>query len=412
MRKKTVLFCVFLWLGIFILAGCSRKQIPSVTREEIFTFQVGRLEDQIAVYNLEGDRGIRRTNLTMQDGLFYISDGNGEKIVRYNSYGDPLFMIYNEETNPLPMTLPTLEQMPPGEVITRWAFTYPLQNPGKITVDSRKHIYVEDMLPDQRHGIDPESKALLNNVILHFDRNGVFMGYLGREGIGGSPFPKIEGLYISIEDELAVVCRLPTGWNIYWFDADGMSLYLVKIRDENIPLPPNRQVIVSLDTIVAAPDARKLYIKADYYRDTYDASTNTRSGNEPDSSIIWVMLVEDGSYQKTIEVPFFESTVTENKHKLNVKMFYSLLGVIRNERIFLQFPVENGYSLLILNPEDREQRQGFIQVQNDELQFNTFALSDEGILSALLVGDWDIKLVWWRTDKFIGHQLSPQSSSS
>lgn len=386
--------------GLLVLGGCSREQIPSVSREDIAVFEIGRLEDQIALYNLEGDQGIRRTNFTMRDGLFYISDGPGEKVVRYNSYGNPLFMIYNDETNPLPLTLRTIEQMPQGDVITRWAFTYPLQNPGKITVDSRKHIYVEDRLPDERHGFDVENRALLDGVILHFDADGRFVEYLGQEGIGGSPFPKIEGLYTSIQDEVAVVCRLPSGWNIYWFDSAGVFLYLIKIRDENIPIPPDRdKVFVSLDMIAAAPDARKLYIKVDYYRHTYNESTNTRSGNDPDSSLIWVMSVVDGSYQKTIEVPFFETTFMENNRKTTVKMFYSMLGVIKNERIFLQFPVENGYSLLILTPE--EQRQGFIQVFEDELQFNTFNLSDEGILSALLVGIWDIKLVWWRTDKFI-----------
>ncbi|MDR0569518.1 MAG: hypothetical protein LBG87_09985 [Spirochaetaceae bacterium] len=389
-------------LGLFILFGCSKEAIPAVTREELFTFQVGRLEDQIAVYNLEGDLGIRRTNLAMRDGLFYISDGPGAKIVRYNSYGNPLFMVYNEETNPLPMTLRTVDKMPEGEVVTRWAFTYPLQNPGKLTVDSRKHIYAEDRLPEERHSFDPENRAVLNNAVLHFDADGNFIEYLGREGIGGSPFPKIEGLYTSANDELAVVCRLPTGWNVYWFDPDGMALYLVEIRQDTIPIAPGKEkVFASLDTIIAAPDARKLYIKTDYYRDTYDASTNTRSGNEPDSSVIWVMQVEDGSYQKTIDVPFFESTFIENSLKITGKMFYSLLGVIKNERIFLQFPVENGYSLLILTPETREQRQGFIQVRNEELLFNAFALSPEGILSALLAGNWDVKLVWWRTDKFI-----------
>lgn len=389
-------------LSILALVGCSRESVPSVTREELFTFQIGRLEDQIAVYNLEGDQGVRKTNLTMRDGLFYISDGTGGKIVRYNSYGNPLFMIYNEETNPRPMTLQTLDTMPEGEVITRWAFTYPLQNPGKIIVDSRKHIYVEDRLPDERHSFDPESKALLNNVVLHFDADGDFVEYLGREGIGGSPFPKIEGIYTSIKDELAVVCRLPIGWNVYWFDADGMALYLVEIRQDTIPMLPNRdRIFASLDTIAVASDARRLYIKVDYYQGTYDASTNTRSGNEPDSSLLWVMRVEDGTYQKNIEIPFFESSFMENNLKITSKMFYSLLGVIKGERIFLQFPVENGYSILILSPETREQQQGFIPIQNDELQFNAFSLSPEGILSALLVGNWNIKLVWWRTDKFI-----------
>jgi hypothetical protein len=312
-------------------------------------------------------------------------------------------MIYNDQTNPLPLTLLPLKD---GEIVTRWAFTYPLKAPGKITVDSRKHLYVEDQLPDEGRRFDPESKALLNKVILHFDEYGRFVQYLGQEGIGGSPFPKIEGLYTSVQDELAVVCRLPTGWNIYWFDADGMSLYVVKLQNTALPIPPDRDmVLVSLDAIAAAPDERKLYLKVDYYRDTYDASTNTRSGSEPDSSVIWVMRVEDGSYEGTIEVPFFESTLIESGHKTPVKLFYSLLGVIRKERVFLYVPVEAGYAILILalgSTANGEQHRGFIQVDPDELQFNAFDLAEDGILSGLLADTWDIKLVWWRTDKLIG----------
>jgi uncharacterized protein YcfL len=402
MKKSNTIIGIGILLSLFVLPGCSREASSPVAREDLFTFQIGRLEDQIAVYNLDGDLGIRKTNLAMRDGLFYISDGTGEKVVRYNSYGNPLFMIYNNETNPAPMTLRTLDKMPEGEVVTRWAFTYPLRNPGKIIVNSRKHIYVEDQLPGELYGFDSENKALLNNVVLHFDADGDFVEYLGREGVGGSPFPKIEGLYTSINDELAVVCRLSTGWDVYWFDAQGISLYRIEIRRDTIPIPANRnKTFAALDAIAAAPDARKLYVKTDYYRDTYDESTNTRSGNEPDSSLIWVMRVEDGGYEKTIEVPFFESVVTENSHKTSVRMFYSLLGVIKEERIFLMFPVENGYSLLIITPETREQRQGFIQVRNEELLFNAFTLSPEGILAGLLVNNWEIKLVWWRTDAFI-----------
>ncbi|MDR1029536.1 MAG: hypothetical protein LBL76_01535 [Treponema sp.] len=386
-----------------LAGGCTQESFPSITRENLFLLEIGRLEDQVALYNLEGDQGIRKTELTMRDGLFYISDGNGEKITRYNSYGDLLFMIYNDKTNPLPLTLPPLEK---GEIVTRWAFTYPLQDPGKITVDSRKHLYVEDQLPDEAQRFDPETKALLNKVILHFDEYGRFVQYLGQEGIGGSPFPKIEGLYTSVQDELAVVCRLPTGWNIYWFDSDGMSRYVVKLQDTALPIPPDRDMVfVSLDAIAVAPDERKLYLKTDYYRDTYDESTNTRSGNEPDSSVIWVMRVEDGSYERTIEVPFFESTLTESGRKTPVKLFYSLMGVIRKERVFLYVPVEAGYAILILATDSAtngEQRRGFIQVDPEELQFNAFALAEDGILSGLLADHWDIKLVWWRTDKLLG----------
>ncbi|MHB9291002.1 hypothetical protein Holit_00072 [Hollandina sp. SP2] len=387
-----------------LLAGaCTQEPFPSITRENLFTLEIGRMEDQIALYNLEGDQGIRRTELAMREGLFYISDGNGEKIVRYNSYGDLLFMIYNDQTNPLPLTLLPLKE---SEIVTRWALTYPLQDPGKITVDSRKHLYVEDLLPSEGHRFDPESKSILNKVILHFDEYGRFVQYLGQEGIGGSPFPKIEGLYTSVQDELAVVCRLPTGWNIYWFDADGISLYVVKLQNTALPIPPDRDIVfVSLDAIAVAPDERKVYLKVDYYRDIYDESTNTRAGSEPDSSMIWVMRVEDGFYEGTIEVPFFESTLIESGRKTPVKLFYALLGVIRKERVFLYVPVEAGYAILILavgSTANGEQHRGFIQVDPDELQFNAFDLAEDGILSGLLVDNWNIKLVWWRTDKLIG----------
>jgi hypothetical protein len=383
------------------LGGCSGEKIPSITRRDLFTINIGRQEDQIDLFNLEGERSKRRTDLAMRDGLLYISNGNGGKIVRYNSYGDLLFMIYNEEQNPPPLAL----RRGNGEhgIVTRWAFSYPLREPGIIAVDSRKHIYVEDRFPQEQNVFDTENKAVLDRMVLHFDIDGRFIKSLGQEGVGGTPFPHITGIYTSVNDELAVICRLPTGWNIYWFDALGTLLYLIRLNNDAVPIPPDRDLVIPfMNGLCVSPDERQLYLKVDYYRDTYDESTNTRSGNAPDSSVIWVMNVENGAYTKTIEVPFYESTVTENNRKISENMFYSMLGVIKNHKVFLYFPMEGGYSILILSSESQEQRRGFIRVNNEELQYNTFNLSVEGILSALLATDWEVRMVWWRTDELIG----------
>jgi hypothetical protein len=359
------------------------------------------MEDQIALYDLQGDGGTRGADFAMRDGLFYISDGNSGKITRYNSYGDLLFMIYSEETNPEPLTLKT--NVEDSAQVTRWAFSYPLRAPGRIAVDSRKHIYVEDSLPYERYSYDTENKALLDSIILHFDADGRFIEYLGQEGIGGSPFPRIAGLYTSLRDEIAVVCRMPSGWNVYWYSSSGRLLYLVQLKSSAVPVPPDwPKVFSSVDSIMAAPDGRKLFIKVDYYRDTFDESTNTRTGTEPDSSVIWIYNVENESYTRSTEVPFFENSFSEQGRTINSRMLYSMLGVIRDERVFLYFPVEDGYSILFFDTNSFEQRRGYIKVENSELQFNDFHLSAEGILSALLVDEWQVKLVWWRTDKFIG----------
>ena len=384
--------------------GCSHdNQITMAEREDLFTLDIGKLEDQIALFDLEGDGGIQRADITMSNGLFYISDGNGGKILRYNSYGDLLFMIYNEETNPPPLSLKPLAE---GNLVTRWAVSYPLLEPGLISVDSRKHIYVRDRLPYERHSLDTENNALLDSIILHFDADGRFVEYLGREGIGGSPFPKVEGLFTTLRDDLAVVCRHPEGWNIYWYNSEGTFLFVVQLKNDAIPIPLDREgVIPSLDMISVGPEGRKLFVKIDYYRNTYDESTNIRIGIEPDSSVIWIMDAESGLWEKYLEVPFFESTVTEQNRQITSKMPYSLLGVTRNNKLFFMFPVEEGYSILVLSSESGaqgDQQRGFMKVKNDELQFNAFDLSPDGIISGLLADEWEVKLVWWRTDKFLG----------
>jgi hypothetical protein len=397
MKLLPRLFCT----SLIFLGGCSSREVVSVAREDHFTLDIGRLEDQIDLYNLEGGgRSNRKTSLAMRDGLFYIADSNGGKVAHYTSYGDLLFMIYNEETNPPPLTLRT--DVENDRVGTRGAFPYPLREPGNIAVDTRKHIYVEDRLPYERRNFDAENRILEDSIVLHFDSNGRFVEYLGKEGIGGSPFPKIERISVSMQDELVVICRMPTGWNIYWYDVEGTLLYFLPLKNEITPIPPDRMpVFPSIDTIAASPDSRKLFIKVDYYRETFDESTNTKLGPEPDSSVIWLMNVEDGTYTGTIEVPFFENTVTENNRRVTERILYSLLGVVKNDRVFLTFPVEGGYSIMILSTDSHEQRRGFIQVKDEELQYNAFNISAEGILSALLATDFNAKLVWWRIDKFL-----------
>ncbi|MDR2375096.1 MAG: hypothetical protein LBD96_01505 [Treponema sp.] len=420
---KPVVFVVLFCLS---LGACSRSGLSSVVREDLFSLEIGRLEDQLALYGLEGDWGLSRVGLAMREGLFYISDRNGGKVVRYNSYGDLLFMIYNDESNNAPLSLKTNK----GEdsIVTRWAFTYPLREPGQIAVDSRKHIYVEDRLPVERYYYDAGTRALLDCVVLHFDQDGRFVEYLGQEGVGGTPFSRIAGIYTTVQDEIVVVCRQTTGWVVYWYASGIRSPLVINLKNNDIPAPLDwPDVSASVDAIMAAPDSRELYLKVDYYRDIYDDSTDTRVGTEPDSSLIWVMDLETGSYVDCLEVPFLEQTAFVNGRRETLWMLYSMMGIARGGRVFLSFPVDEGYSILILrrngenslaeNPSSSgagvppvtavepsaslEQSRGLINVDREELYLNSFDLSEDGIISAILVSDYEAKLVWWRTDRIL-----------
>jgi hypothetical protein len=396
--KRRISFCLFISLIFF--AACARPGVDSIQREDLFSLDIGPMEDQIALYSFEGDGGIRQAELAMKDGLFYISDSNGGKIIRYNSYGDLLFLIYNDETNPEPANLkPKTDN---GVLVTRWAFTYPLKAPSKITVDSRKHIYVEERLPRERHIFDTENRVLKESVILHFDEDGRFIEYLGQGGQGGGPFPRIAGLFISAQDELAAACVLPQGWNIYWYNSQGEQLFLIQIQNNAIPAPPNwRDFIASIDTVIAAPDARKLYIKVDYYREIYDKSTNTHVSTEPLSTLIWIFNIDSGNYENYAEAPFYEYSYPENGRTATVRLLYSMLGLTRNGGILLYFPVETGYAVLRMDSSGHGQRRGFIGLEPGEARFNSFHLSPEGILSALLADEWKVRAAWWRMDRFM-----------
>jgi hypothetical protein len=401
---KLRVFCAFIMLSAVFLS-CRREEISAVVREDLFSLEIGMREDQAALFSLEG--GIAATSVAMRDGLFYVAWNSGAKIVRYSSYGDAIFMIYNDEVNPPPLAMRTNVER--GEVVTRWAVSWPLASPGRIAVDTRKHIFVEDRLPPERRVIDRENRVLLDSMILHFDEAGRFVEYLGQEGIGGTPFPRINNVYTSINDELAVVCRLPSGWAVYWFDAAGAPRFTVLVHGAAVPLPPGRpDVFPSVDTIAAAPDRRQLFLKVDYYRAVNDESTGTRAGVEPDSSIVWVLDAETGAYVDSIEVPFYEEHIPGRGE--TQKLFYSLMGVIREGRVFLSHPVDGGYLILILQMalpggEEAGRRQGFIRVGNDELEFNAFALSGDGLLSGLLATEQEVRMAFWRTDRLAEEML-------
>ena len=386
-------------LAIFVIAACTPESTDSVNREDLFNLDIGPMEDQIALYSIEGDGGVRRAGFAMREGFFYIADGNGGKIVRYNSYGDLLFMVYNDETAPSPVNL---KPKAGGDSrVIRWAFTYPLLSPGKITVDTRNHIYVEERMPAERHSHDPENRVLLDSAVLHFDEDGRFIEYLGQGGPGGGPFSRITGLYTSGDDEVVVICRMIQGWNVFWYSAQGEQIFLIQLKNDAIPVPQGRpDLSASVDNVIAAPDARKLYLKVDYYRNVYDESTNTRTGTEPAGSFVWVFDVDGNVYDETIEVPFYEYGYSGRGRQATAPLLYSILGLAQGGRILLYFPVETGYDVLMMYPGGR-QRRGFIRIDTDELRFSDFHLSPDGILCALLVDEWKAKLVWWRMDRFL-----------
>jgi hypothetical protein len=393
-------------IGFLVLAlsGCTARG-RTLKREDLFTLDIGRLEGEIDLYSDLALRQGQKSSIVMTNGLFYLTNSAGQKITCYNSYGDLLFMIYNEETNP-----PLLDLQPIGgitEAITRWAIAYPLQNPGAIAIDSQKNIFVADRLTADRHRYDRETGILYDTLLLRFDANGQFVEYLGRQGKGGSPFPSIERICLSRDDDIAVVSKTGRDYIVYWFSSSGILRHEIVFKNDAAPIPENdlpvpgrEKLLVSLDGIAIAPDERIIYIKTDYYRELFDETTGILSGSVPDGCSLWLFSVDRNGYIDETKIPFYENGATTDGQRGNELLFYTMLGALKNREVMFLFPAANGYSVLSLEAGKtaRQRNHGFIDVSAEELEYSDFNLSSNGIISALLATEWEARVVWWRTD--------------
>ena len=85
-----------------LLASCATKELEELSREELFGLQIGKMDNQIDLFQINGVMASSKNGVHMQDGLFYVANGNSAKVMGLSSYGDLIFLLYNPEENPPP----------------------------------------------------------------------------------------------------------------------------------------------------------------------------------------------------------------------------------------------------------------------------------------------------------------------
>lgn len=101
-------------LAISILFSCGGSQIVSnIEHELLFTLPYGSFEDEIDLFSLSNPGQIS-TFIQMKDGFFFIANGETNKLIQMNSYGDLLGIIYNPDMNPIPSFIKKLNSGRPS----------------------------------------------------------------------------------------------------------------------------------------------------------------------------------------------------------------------------------------------------------------------------------------------------------
>jgi hypothetical protein len=399
-------------VALVTLASCQRKGIEELVSSELFSLSMGKLEDQVDLFQFENAMVARPTSITMRDGWFYIANASAGKIMVFSSYGDLIFLLYNPQTNPAPTILgpvdlsrgtgSTGERDSTGMASTRGFVAYPFADIGHIAVASDRTLYVEDAVSEAKEVKDTDRGMIRSRVILRFDRKGRSLPALGEEGVGGAPFPFVSALYVTSNDQLVVVCRLPKSWEVFWYSAEGAPLYQVEISSSNLPSKPEPGVTPVLVSVLPDQQSPLLYLLINSYRE----AAETRSGGPPPSDAVtsrvykldlrsqqylpgWVELPANPPHRtkqglKTVEIPSPPS---------------DLLGVSAAGYFYLlAYTDTNLYTLQIADPTGRVRAQRRVVIEDSELTFRDIHLSTSGIIYGLLADKSKARVAWWRSD--------------
>ena len=391
MKQLTLLLIV---LPLLFFFACNGSEQTTLEREKLFELEIGKMEDQLDMLQLQGVPFRQKTRILMRNGLFYISNGASQKVMEFTGYGDILSLYYNPEESPEPFLLS--ENAPDNEVSNRRAFQYPFQEVGEIAITSNKTLLVEDRVSEMQQEYDEEIQAMLNRVVLRFNQNGEFLDYLGREGSGGTPFPYIESIQVT-----------------YWFSPQGSLLYQATISRSNLPIPEGLELMPSLGTVSPDVDEHLLYLKIDYYGSDNDEGDGKQNVYFHQSRIWWYDL-EKEQYSGSVAVPLRveEFRLSEFDESKQIRNLYELMGNSRGNVFFLMTHDHGAlFELLMLRRDGSVIQRNYIEIPEESVIYRDFHLNHSGVLSALLVHEYSADVVWWRTDRFLEEKDEDSSTA-
>lgn len=364
------------------------------------------MEDQIDIFEVGGVAQPKKNVVDMVDGSVYVSNGNANKIMEFTSYGDLISLIYDPEENPTPVLLQQ-RGANGSNVSTRSATEYSFNQLGEIAVAADKRIMVEERISEERSILDEDLGVRLNRIILRFDQSGELLDYIGQEGIGGTPFPFVDSLHVTVDDELLVISRTMDRWIVFAYSEGGELRYRIDISLDRLPVPGEEKVIPILESVVPDPGGARIYLKLDYYRERVDEQTGASYGIQRDQSRIYWLDLETGRYAGYVVIPNESGGLfqDEGRQEPSAEALYELIGAAEGGYLYL-LRRENRLErrLLILTMEGRAVRRRTLEMDESSQVFRSTTVSPDGIITSLVGREEHAEAVWWRADRLIGNR--------
>jgi len=387
-------------LVVAALSSCAASAPATELKyTELFKIGYGYSDSQItrnSFENRNSDKSAHSADnisLEARNGLYHILSGNNGKIMRFSSYGDLLLVIQDARYIKNLMNADT-EKTEISENEEDKSRLSPRINPeigfqqlSLLAVDSAGTMYVSDRLPPSvKTFYDEKSQAFSDAIVRRFSKDGTELGFLGQEGVGGSPFPVMQGLRVTDDDKVAVISASSYSYHIFFFNADGSLLSSLKISRSTIPLPDSESSadsalassLASIETLLPLPDTspKPLVIaKVDYYQQNLDAVKNLQS---------WLFTIDAsrGEIMQSIRIPA-NGKETEAPE---------LIGV-RGKRYYLMQKADaagsgtasanNRFTLSILLENGVISKRYLVDLPKDVTEATNFAIGKDGLLYCL-----------------------------
>ncbi len=392
----------FVFVAICSISFCSKNDsVQTVDADVLFSLNYGNFENQMNLFDIT-DVGTICSSLAMRDGFFYIVNGESQKIMSFNSYGDILSLYYGVDHYS-----GAKAGIPEHSTASIWhPVNFPFQFCGNIAVDKRKYMYLSCLVPRDRREMDDKENLLYSHVILRVSSDGSTLDYIGQQGPGGTPFPFIKNVYVTENDELVVVCTVTDGLRVFWFSSNGFLKYKIFVGSKDVPLlskdeGQTEDYHITIENAVPDSYRHRLYVKADYYLPSYDAESKALSSIDFISSVVHPMDVENGTYSSFVDIPASEEVVSEDFNKIIYRMPYDFIGSTKNGWLFFATKTLEGFAVQMVHPETQYVIKRNFVVDHKNTLFYSLSLSPEGIISAILADKENVKVVWWRTDNII-----------
>ncbi|MBN2658131.1 MAG: hypothetical protein JXR86_13810 [Spirochaetales bacterium] len=380
-------------LLVFFIS-CGRGDVKTLEKVDLFSVPLGKLAEEIDYFQRESLRFSTDNDMEMLNGFIYITNGRSGKLLKFNSYGDLLTLIYNPDRNPYPAEL--MSRQSEKQEVNRTVIPWQFNSPGALAV-SEDNIFIVDKVAPNRQIKD--KNTLMDRNILQFSSQGEYINFIGMDGVGGQPFPYIEDMWISDSSELIVLFRTRSSddesWYVNWYTPSGDLRYSVEIRESVIPMPAGEtDLSISLDSIMPDLSRYEIILKMTYFRSAEVISSDNVSeifGGTLNFS------VTENKWHDWSRLP--ENTIDVDGIKIDSP--YSLIGISMGRQFFLSLSDSSQYSLLIRNGEGLFSEEYRLLVDEQDIINTDFYLSGKGILCAMIYTDKEARLIWWRTDRLL-----------